>query len=551
MAEISLCLSGGGYRAAMYHLGVLTYLNEVQCGDGTTLLDHVHTLTCISGGALPGLTYMMGEVRGDNRVAVFKKLFHDLVDHQLGEDLLRRFDIESQKGTGLIEVLADVYDDVFFKGDTFGAIMNSVRWDGIHHFAVDATDFELGAPFRFQATPPINDPEREYPYGIIGRWQHKIRRENAYHIRLADIMASTSCFPLVFEPILYPDNFKFPEGFAPAESGSMSYMLMDGGLVDNQGIDPALHADSHMKFHGLETDVIILSDAGGINNSEDTENPFAFDKTPDWISSFLKKVGYGSLTGALIISVIGIIFQFDLIPQFANPVINGIISMLLFLVAGVLLSVCIGCFIIRCLLGRANNWILGKIQKAVKFTVKNTFIWKSTITNIWTFVKSRVNTAYRMVDVVMMGNLRQKALGALYNSSKWDGHVVQNSLSILEGTKVMRSVKSIRDDSQIKDLVPQKRIRKNSLKAARMGTTLWFSKDEINNGMPKCLLACGQYTICWNLIVYIKKLKKRHSNGEIATLTDGQQYILALEPLLMGDWTRFQNNPYLKTSKYI
>lgn len=61
MAEFALCLSGGGYRAAMFHLGVMTYLNEIRSTDGSRLLDHVHTITSISGGALPGLLYVVGE----------------------------------------------------------------------------------------------------------------------------------------------------------------------------------------------------------------------------------------------------------------------------------------------------------------------------------------------------------------------------------------------------------------------------------------------------------------------------------------------------------
>src|SRR6187200_2525173 len=43
---IALCLSGGGYRAALFHLGALRRLNEVG------LLSRVDTITSVSGGSI-------------------------------------------------------------------------------------------------------------------------------------------------------------------------------------------------------------------------------------------------------------------------------------------------------------------------------------------------------------------------------------------------------------------------------------------------------------------------------------------------------------------
>ena len=34
MAKIALSLSGGGFRAATYHLGVLSYLSSLKTSDG-------------------------------------------------------------------------------------------------------------------------------------------------------------------------------------------------------------------------------------------------------------------------------------------------------------------------------------------------------------------------------------------------------------------------------------------------------------------------------------------------------------------------------------
>src|SRR5436190_13276325 len=43
---IALCLSGGGFRAALFHLGALRRLNEVD------ILSQVTTVTGVSGGSI-------------------------------------------------------------------------------------------------------------------------------------------------------------------------------------------------------------------------------------------------------------------------------------------------------------------------------------------------------------------------------------------------------------------------------------------------------------------------------------------------------------------
>ena len=45
-AGTALCLSGGGYRAALFHLGALRRLNELG------ILAQVDTLTSVSGGSI-------------------------------------------------------------------------------------------------------------------------------------------------------------------------------------------------------------------------------------------------------------------------------------------------------------------------------------------------------------------------------------------------------------------------------------------------------------------------------------------------------------------
>jgi len=44
--SIGLCLSGGGFRASLYHLGVLRYLVEAK------QLENVSCISAVSGGSI-------------------------------------------------------------------------------------------------------------------------------------------------------------------------------------------------------------------------------------------------------------------------------------------------------------------------------------------------------------------------------------------------------------------------------------------------------------------------------------------------------------------
>lgn len=50
---MGLALSGGGFRASFYHLGVLARLAELN------VLRHVDVLSCVSGGSIVGATYWL------------------------------------------------------------------------------------------------------------------------------------------------------------------------------------------------------------------------------------------------------------------------------------------------------------------------------------------------------------------------------------------------------------------------------------------------------------------------------------------------------------
>ena len=92
--ELALCLSGGGYRAAVFHLGVLSFLDELKVDDDTPLLNYVHTITSISGGSLTGMIYVLSEIDHRDRTSTFRRLYHDIISTNIGQMLLDRFEEE-------------------------------------------------------------------------------------------------------------------------------------------------------------------------------------------------------------------------------------------------------------------------------------------------------------------------------------------------------------------------------------------------------------------------------------------------------------------------
>src|SRR5690242_11546484 len=53
LGKVGVALSGGGFRASLFHLGVLAYLAD------TDMLRHVQVLSCVSGGSIAGAQYYL------------------------------------------------------------------------------------------------------------------------------------------------------------------------------------------------------------------------------------------------------------------------------------------------------------------------------------------------------------------------------------------------------------------------------------------------------------------------------------------------------------
>ena len=249
--HIALSLSGGGVRAVGYHLGTLDYLERVR------LLPQVHTISSVSGGSLIAIGYALSLKKEEGFQRFFDNVFKFLPEMNTFEELLKVLrrpapPVASRSRT-LITALAQVYREAYFAryyGDPeFGIFWDDETEIHLKEIIFNATEFKTGIAFRFQKS--------EFR-SIIGNGKVWLSEEHARRIRMSDIMAASSCIPGGMEPMMFPQDFHWPDDEIPTRGqgkrpycdrvvedlekgfGISSVALMDGGVYDNQGISSVM-----------------------------------------------------------------------------------------------------------------------------------------------------------------------------------------------------------------------------------------------------------------------------------------------------------------------
>jgi hypothetical protein len=84
--------------------------------------------------------------------------------------------------------------------------------------------------------------------------------------------------------------------------------------------------------------------------------------------------------------------------------------------------------------------------------------------------------------------------------------------------------------------IPGQEIFEAAKIASSMPTALWFTDEDRKLERLKNVIACGQFTTCYNLLDYLQKLEK----DEIELGSDGLKIKVELE----NDWKKFVKDPY-------
>lgn len=250
-----LALSGGGYRAMVFHAGAIFRMNELG------LLQKLDRISSVSGGSMTAaaLAACWRELRYDaNGVATnLRETFLARIVRQAEDSI----DVGSAFG-GLLPFVsaADLAAKSYSRNLTGETELSSLP--ARPRFVFNATNLMTGVTTRFRS-----DYVADYQIGII----------EGLRLKLADVVACSAAFP----PVLSPATIDLSGGTVregsqgpharPPFLGRVAFT--DGGVYDNLG--------SETIWKRYRT--VLISNAG---------KPFAFDEGPahDWLRQSLRVI---------------------------------------------------------------------------------------------------------------------------------------------------------------------------------------------------------------------------------------------------------------------
>lgn len=245
---IGLALSGGGYRAALFHLGALRRLNEFG------LLAHLRTVSSVSGGSILSAhlaTSLSWPLQGpvsdwEERVAKPFRAFTSV--NIRNAPVFKRYLLPWNwcNSSVQVETLAAEYESKLTK-------LKLVDLPSTPNFIYCATDLAFGVNWTFQKTH-IGDYQTGYIEPTPPDWP------------LARAVAASSCFPPVFDPLRMTfgaSQYKGGKAEGPNSDAARSGVtLSDGGVYDNLGLEPI------WKDHAI----VLSSDGGAVFDFEADKN---------------------------------------------------------------------------------------------------------------------------------------------------------------------------------------------------------------------------------------------------------------------------------------
>lgn len=235
-----LCLSGGGYRAMLFHVGTLWRLYE------SGLLQGMDRISSVSGGSITSAVLALAwpklsfgkEPGAADFVRLVVEPIRELADRTLDAGAI--IGGIALPGT-IADRIASEYREHLFGDATLQDLPSSPR------FVINATNVQSGVLWRF-SKPYMGD--------------YRVGRVFNPTVPLATAVAASSAFP----PVLSPLTLKLdPASFEPGSGDDLQrkpftswVLLSDGGVYDNMGLETV------WKSHRT----VLISDAGAKTSAE-------------------------------------------------------------------------------------------------------------------------------------------------------------------------------------------------------------------------------------------------------------------------------------------
>jgi NTE family protein len=292
--KIGLALSGGGFRAALFHIGVLARLAEAG------LLRKVRVISTVSGGAIVGALYYLHvlrllESKADTEITDrdYREIVQEIARDfpaAVARNVRGRAVANPFKNVAMALVstysrtyrIAELYEQFFYAGiwesargpAPLGArrfftpklriamtdlMIHPKGWPEDERFDPDEDNEGRGAPvpillinaaslntghnWRFEAVymgePDLGNPavDEADKNTRLARTPYTKLPEPLDQFRLGAAVAAAAAFPVLCRPVDIRDLFEDSEG------NPITVTLMDGGAHDNQGIEGLLDRD--------------------------------------------------------------------------------------------------------------------------------------------------------------------------------------------------------------------------------------------------------------------------------------------------------------------
>ena len=554
-SNIAISLSGGGYRATAFHLGTLSYLSTIKWFD-VSLLERTRILSTVSAGTFLGVKYVTTLKKGGNIKNCYTSLYDFMSNCDLVTEALEYLANDNHwlagKQRSLINSFAAIYHQKF-ESETFNLLWDNKTNIHLKEVCFNATEFNFALPFYFYKTETHNSAHVHHEY--IGNKKIHIPIDIAKEIRFSDIIAASSCFPFGFEPINFPDDFVYPESVKLKDlsllprhaynGDKIEYPigLMDGSIDDNQGIDAVVLSEERMKKYPEQlkkfcsndhkaVDLYIVSDVSASimgNYIRSTTNKIPF--IGNW--NFASLQNFGLCSAAIGLLAIILAFYID--------VKISIIGLSIFGSFGLVLALVLLIF---------SKGITGLTKRfgVSEYELKRILhIDKLKFETLYNLFLNRSKSGKKLVSEVFMKQMKWFSFERIYSDDAWKPRILLNATrKLLEDRVIKRKKKHHYLHEEL--LNPGEKIMTVTAKANTKLTTLWFTDEELigEKNMLNTLIACGQFTTCFNLLEYIERTIK-HEFYDV----DFQKYdvktkheINQLHISLMRDWKKFKEDPY-------
>ncbi len=233
--NIGIALSGGGYRASLFHLGAMRRLNELG------ILENVGCISSVSGGSiLSGFIADRMLAAGQNAPqfedweASVAQGFREFVGKDVRTSLVLRYAlVNAVKPQWRAKRLAKVF-----------------RKRLTDRYLTDLPKEGEGTSFMFLATDFLESIAWEFEQHQVGHYKMtNKKRLPSDGITIAQAVAASASFPPIFGPVRLPIKKR---------NGSEEHVawLTDGGVYDNLGMEPV--------WNDKRFNRVLISDGGGV-----------------------------------------------------------------------------------------------------------------------------------------------------------------------------------------------------------------------------------------------------------------------------------------------